>query len=71
MSAPQNQTLEVLKEKVLAIEERYPGYQRDLTQALFEVLNLESDRPNNVVQQISRRFAALGELLYQKQETEE
>ena len=66
-AAPQNQALEVVKDKVMLLDERYDGYRRDLTAALHDILALESDRPHNIAQQVSRRIAALGEHLVQKQ----
>ena len=66
-AAPQSQALEVIKDKVMLLDERYDGYRRDLTAALHDILALESDRPHNIAQQISRRIAALGEKLVQKE----
>ena len=66
-AAPQNQALEVIKDKVMLVDERYEGYRRDLAAALHDILALESDRPHNIAQQISRRIAALGESLVQKE----
>ena len=66
-AAPQNQALEVIKDKVMQVDERYDGYRRDLTGALHDILALENDRPYNIAQQISRRIAALGERLVQKE----
>ena len=65
-AAPQIQALEVIKDKVLQVDERYDGYRRDLTAALHDVLALEHDRPYNIAQQVSRRITALGEHLVQK-----
>ena len=65
-AAPQIQALAVIRTKVTLVEERYDGYQRDLTETLHDLLSLESDRPHNIVQQISRRITALGERLVQK-----
>lgn len=66
-AAPQSQALEVIKDKVMLLDERYDGYRRDLTAALHDILALESDRPHNIAQQISRRIAVLGEKLVQKE----
>ena len=66
-AAPQNQALDVIKERVMQIEERYEGYRRDLIATLYEILTLESDRPYNIAQQISRRISALGESLIQNE----
>ena len=66
-AAPQNQALDVIKAKVMQIDERYEGYQRDLIATLHDILALESDRPHNISQQISRRVSALGENLTQKE----
>ena len=65
-TAPQNQALEVVKAKVMEVEERYDGYQRDLAATLHAILSLENDRPYNISQQISRQIAALGEHLVKK-----
>ena len=66
-AAPQNQALEVIKAKVMQINERYEGYLRDLIETLHDILALESDRPHNISQQISRRVSALGEKLIQNE----
>ena len=66
-AAPQNQALQVIKNKVLQVNERYVGYQSDLTATLHDILALESNHPHNIAQQISRRIAALGERLVQKE----
>lgn len=65
-ATPQNKVLEVIKNKVMNIDERYDGYHTDLTEALYDILALERDRPHNIAQQVSRRVAALGEILIQK-----
>ena len=65
-AAPQNQALEVIKNKIMQVDERYDGYRHDLTGALYDIVALETDRPFNIVQQINRRFVALGEILAQK-----
>jgi len=62
-SAPQNKVLEVIKDRVMNIEERYDGYQTHLAEALYDILLLENHRPHNISQQISRRVSALGERL--------
>lgn len=66
-TAPQNKVLEVIKSKVMNVDERYEGYQTDLTEALYDILALESDRPHNIAQQVSRRVTAIGERLVQKE----
>ena len=66
-AAPQNQALEVIKAKVMKIDERYEGYQSDLIATLYDILAFESDRPHNISQQISRRVSALGEKLIQNE----
>jgi hypothetical protein len=66
-AAPQNKALEVIKSKVLNIQERYEGYHTDLTEALYNILELERDRPHNVAQQVSRRITALSETLIKKE----
>lgn len=66
-AAPQNQALDVIKAKVLQVDERYEGYRIDLIATLHDIMALESDRPHNIAQQISRRVSALGESLIQKE----
>ena len=65
-AAPQNQALEVIKTKIMQVDERYHGYRHDLTRALYDIVTLENDRPFNIAQQINRRFVALGERFVQK-----
>ena len=64
-AAPQRQALEVVKQKVMEIDERYDGYRMELIATLHDVLALERNKPHNVKQQVSRRVEALGELLVQ------
>lgn len=65
-AAPQSKALEVIKEKILAVDSRYDGYNADLTETLHDILHLENDRPHNIAQQISRRVTALAEILVQQ-----
>ena len=62
-AAPQIQALEVVKDKILQVDDRYDEYHRDLTEALHDIMALVNDHPHNIAQQMSRRIAALGELL--------
>lgn len=62
-AAPQKQALEVVKEKVMQIDERYDGYRMDLIATLNDILTLERDRPQAIAQQVSRCVTALGENL--------
>lgn len=66
-AAPQKQALDVIKSKVLHVNERYDGYRTDLMAALHDILVLENDKPHNIAQQVTRRVAALGELLNEKE----
>ena len=66
-AAPQKKALDVIKTRVMNIDERYDGYRRDLIATLHDIMALESDRPHNIAQQISRRVSALGESLIQKE----
>ena len=66
-TAPQNKVLEVLKNKVMEVDERYESYRTDLTEVLYDILALESDRPHNIALQVSRKVTALGERLVQKE----
>lgn len=65
-SAPQKKVLEVIRNKVMSVDDRYEGYRTDLTAALYDILALENDRPHNITQQVSRCVSALGERLIQK-----
>jgi hypothetical protein len=65
-AAPQRQALEVVKQKVMEIDERYEGYRAELVAALHDILSLERNRPHNIKQQVSRRITALGEILVAK-----
>ena len=65
-AAPQNQAMEVIKSKIMQVDERYDGYRHDLAGALYDIVTLENDRPFNIAQQVNRRFVALGERLVQK-----
>ena len=62
-AAPQRQALEVVKEKVTEIDERYDGYRIALIKTLHDIFALERNKPYNIKQTVSRRVAALGELL--------
>lgn len=65
-TAPQNQAIKVIGEKIEQMEERYDGYCHDLVAALHDILALESDRPHNIVQRTSRVVTALSETLVKK-----
>ena len=65
-TAPQKKVLEVIKNKMMKVDERYEGYRADLMEALYDTLALESDPPFNIAQRVSRRITALGELLVKK-----
>ena len=62
-AAPQKQALEVVKQKVMEVDERYNGYRAELVAALHDIFSLERNRPHNINQQVSRRITALGEML--------
>ena len=64
-AAPQNRVLEVIKNKVMSVDDRFDGYHADLTGVLHDILALESDPPHNISQQVSRQVTALGERLVQ------
>ena len=69
--APQNQALEVIKSKLMAVKERHEGYRQNLTAALYEILALERDRPHDIAKKISRRVAAVSEILQERKGTSE
>lgn len=65
-AAPQKQALEVVKQKVMEVDERYDGYRAELVATLHDIFSLERNRPHNIRQQVSRRVTALGEMLVAK-----
>ncbi len=68
---PQRQALEVLKERVELLEEKYDGYKADLIGALVEISNLEQENPYNISQRVSAEVTALAEKVTKQRRTTE
>ncbi|MCY3627159.1 MAG: hypothetical protein OXG88_05910 [Gammaproteobacteria bacterium] len=62
----QRRVLEVLKNKIISTDERFVGYNTHLARTLYNILDLENERPHNIAQQVSREVTALGEILVNK-----
>ena len=65
-TAPQKKVLEVIKNKIMDVDERYTDYHTDIMKTLYEILALENDPPYNIAQEVSRQIKVLGELLVKK-----
>ena len=59
----QRRVLEVLKNKIIGTDERFEGYNTYLARTLYNILDLENERPHNIAQKVSREVTALGEIL--------
>ena len=62
MSVPQQVLIEAIRQRCEQLDERYPGYVRDLIGYLAEVLAIERAEPRNVVQQVDGQLEAFGDL---------
>lgn len=62
MSVPQQLVIETIRERCELLDERYPGYVKDLIGYLAEILAIERADPHNVRQQVEAQLEALGEL---------
>lgn len=62
MSVPQQLLIDTIRKRCELLDERYPGYVKDLIGYLAEVLAIERADPKNVVQQVEAQLEAFGEL---------
>lgn len=62
MSVPQQVLIEAIRQRCEQLDERYPGYVKDLIGYLAEVLAIERAEPRNVVQQVEAQLEAFGDL---------
>ncbi len=65
---PQRQAAEVIRTKILLVDERYDGYTHGLASILDDIFQLEKDQPHNVAKQISQRVTILGKRLAERKE---
>lgn len=69
MPAPQRQVLEAIRRQCEKVEERMPGYRKELLETLAEVIHIERGHQKtatNVVQQIENKCEAVAELLLRR-----
>jgi hypothetical protein len=66
MPVPQQIVIERIRARCEELEERYPGYRRDLVSYLAEILSIERASPFNVVKQAEAQLGALGELYHRR-----
>lgn len=69
MPVPQQLVIDTIRAQCERIDERYPGYRKELVAYLAEILSIERAGPKNVVQQVGRQLDAFGEL-YRRRSTE-
>lgn len=62
MSVPQQLLIETIRERCEQLDERYPGYVKDLIGYLAEILAIERAAPHNVKQQVEAQLEAFGDL---------
>lgn len=66
MGISHQQLIQTLKNEVDLVSERYPGYRRDLMEALADLVAIEADHersPTRVFQRVSDKIEALGDLI--------
>lgn len=67
---PQQLVIERIRERCEELDERYPGYRKDLLSYLAEILSIERAAPHNIVQQVDAQLEAFGDLVHRKSEHE-
>jgi len=71
VSVPQQLLIETVRERCELLDERYPGYVKDLVGYLAEILAIERSNPHNVRQQVEVQLEALGDLFERRSRSEE
>ena len=66
MSVPQQLVIERVRARCEELDERYPGYRKDLVGYLAEILGIERASPSNVVQQVEGQLQAFGDHFHRK-----
>ena len=66
MPVPQQLVIDTIRARCQQIDERYPGYRKELVTYLAEILSIERADPKNVVQQITAQLDAFGELYHRR-----
>jgi hypothetical protein len=62
MPVPQQLVIDAIRTRCQQIDERFPGYRKELVGYLAEILSIERAAPRNVVQQILSQLEAFGDL---------
>jgi len=66
MSVPQQRVIDTIREQCELLDDRYPGYVKDLIGYLAEVLAIERESPYNVKQQVEAQLEAFGDLYHRR-----
>ncbi len=66
MAVPQQLVIERIRARCEKLEERYPGYRKDLVGYLAEVLSIERAAPPDVVKGIQSQLEAFGDTYHRK-----
>jgi hypothetical protein len=62
MPVPQQLVIDRIKTRCSELDRRYDGYQRDLVNALADILGYERANEHNIVQRVKERLEVLGDL---------
>ena len=66
MPVPQQLVIQCIRARCEELDERYPGYRKDLVGYLAEVLSIERASPNKVAQLVEGQLEAFGDLFHRK-----
>ncbi len=66
MPVPQQLVIERIRTRCEELDERYPGYRRDLVGCLADILSIERASPYNVAKQVELQLEAFGELFHRR-----
>ncbi len=66
MPVPQQLVIERIRARCEELEERYPGYRKDLVGYLAEVLGIERAAPKDIVKRVDAQLEAFGDLYHRK-----
>jgi hypothetical protein len=66
MPVPQQLVIDRIRARCDELEDRYPGYRKDLVGYLAEVLSYERAAERNVVKQVEAQLEAFGDLYHRR-----
>jgi hypothetical protein len=66
MPVPQQLVIDTIRARCEELDERYPGYRREVIGYLAEILTIERAAPKNVVQQVEGQLEAFGDLFHRR-----